>query len=473
MLAATTSGVAAAGMADYSDGIFFVNEDWYGHRNSSVNFLLPDDPEGNYWYYRVIREENPGMELGCTCQFAALWNGRMYVIAKQDKDPGAEITGGRITVADAATMKILHQQRLIDPSGAPCDGRGFVGIDSHKGYISSTNGVWIFDLDSFSVLRRVEGSGNPDAAAGGLNSIYRGQTGTMVLAAGRVFAAHQQLGVLVIDPVLDVVTATIPLDFVSEGAGVGSIVKASDGSLWLSVAKDTRGSGATLNALVRLDPQSLETEVVNLPEGIDGPPNSWYSWNPDAFTASAVRDLLFWKGSAGRWAPATKVYCFDVVSRNTRLFVDLEEEGANWKLYGCSLGVHPVTDEVYMSLYHDTSNPNYVVRRFSPLGEPLRDYPMIANYWFPSIPVFAVPDRVGASLESVVTEAFMTLENGTLSLSGALPGCWLELYSVSGVLVARQPVPVSGELSLDLSRALPGALYIARCGSLVRKFSLP
>lgn len=95
------SGLCAFADTDYSSGIFFVNEDWYGHQNSTVNYLRPDDADGDYWQYRVIQAENPGMELGCTNQYGAIWNGRFYLIAKQEKDPGAAIKGGRITVAAA------------------------------------------------------------------------------------------------------------------------------------------------------------------------------------------------------------------------------------------------------------------------------------------------------------------------------------------------------------------------------------
>lgn len=45
----------AAKDVDYSQGIIFINEDWYGHQNSTVNYLLPDDPDGEYWHYRVIQ----------------------------------------------------------------------------------------------------------------------------------------------------------------------------------------------------------------------------------------------------------------------------------------------------------------------------------------------------------------------------------------------------------------------------------
>ena len=131
---------ADAADIDYTAGIFVVNEDWYGHQNSTVNYLLPDDPDGNWWHYRVIQTENPGKELGCTNQYGAIWDGRFYLIAKQDKDPGASITGGRITVADASTMQIVKQLQLIDPSGSQCDGRAFVRAMSRRVTVS---GFWI------------------------------------------------------------------------------------------------------------------------------------------------------------------------------------------------------------------------------------------------------------------------------------------------------------------------------------------
>ena len=140
-LSISLAATMAAGDIDYTHGILMVNEDWYGHQNSTVNHLSPDDPDGEYWHYRVIQAENPGVELGCTNHYGAIWNGRIYLIAKQDKDPGATIVGGRITVADATTLKVIKQLRLIDPSGAQCDGRAFCGVSATKGYVSTSNGI--------------------------------------------------------------------------------------------------------------------------------------------------------------------------------------------------------------------------------------------------------------------------------------------------------------------------------------------
>lgn len=419
--------VAAAQTADYTRGIVWVNEDWYGHQNSTVNFLMPDDPDGVYWKYRIIQAENPGIELGCTNQYGAIWKDRLYLIAKQDKDPGASITGGRITVADARTMKVIHQQSLIDPSGAQCDGRGFLGVDDHKGYISTSNGVWIFDLDTFTVTGQVEGSSNPNAGGGNdkpntdpTGSLYHGQSGMMVSAAGRVFVAHQQYGLLVVNPESDRVEKVISMDIVQEGAGIGSIVKSKDGMLWISIAKNLQGTGAFLNYLVKVDPFTLGYEIIPVREDMYPPSNSWYAWTPDAFVASKVQNCLYWKGGPNRWFTGTKIYKFDCDTREQSLFVDLEEEGANWKLYGCAIGVDPVTDEIYMALYHEFGTPTYITRRYSPDGQKIRDYEMIMNYWFPSLPLFPSGGQHDESGLRNVTNLNMSARGTLYNLQGKL-----------------------------------------------------
>ena len=394
---------------DYTEGVFVVNEDWYGHQNSTVNYLRPDADDGEFWQYRVIQAENPGMELGCTNQYGVIFNDRFYLIAKQAKDPGASVTGGRITVVDAGTMKILHQSELIDPSGKTCDGRGFIGVTEHKGYVSTSNGIWILDLDTYEVTGQVEGTANPNP-----RNLYKGQCGSMVEADGRIFAAHQSLGLIVIDPDEDTVTDIVSLDCVADKAGIGSVVKSKDGYLWLSVSPDTNGTGSILNYLVRVSPTTLETEVIELPEGISGPSNSWYAWTPDSFCASTLTNTLFWGGGSSSRFANQKIYRYDIDSREASLIIDLEADGELWKLYGCSMRVHPRTDEIYMSLYHEFVDQTYITRRYTTDGDKIRDYQMIANYWFPSLFVFpekkqgSVLEEIGDTTESIDSESETT-----------------------------------------------------------------
>lgn len=388
---------------DYTKGTFIVNEDWYGHQNSTVNFLT-DDGE---WYYRVVQKENPGVELGCTTQYGTIYGDRFYLISKQAKDPGASITGGRITVCDAKTMKVIKQIENIstDENGTSnADGRGFLGVDEHKGYIGTSNGIFIFDLDNLEVTGRVSGSEN--GADSDYGQLYSGQIGNMVRVNDRVFAVHQKNGLLIINPETDEVEQTVEAP---EGWGFGSVVLSKDGNLWLSLAASS-GSGQADKRIVKLDPVTLEQTIIECPDGIYGPANSWYAWTPDCFCASTQNNVLYWNGGNSSWFSGKTVYKYDIDSNTFSTFIDYNDDPDGWQIYGCSFRIDPVTDEAVVSLYKGYGDPTYVVRKYDNEGTQLAEYSMISNYWFPSLPVF--PDNeapVVADMDGVdVTEGNAT-----------------------------------------------------------------
>lgn len=472
----STALCAGAAEKDYSDGVFIVNEDWYGHQNSTVNFLRPYDKDGNYWEYRIFQEANPDKELGCTNQFGAIHDGRFFLIAKQDRDPGASVSGGRITVADARTMKMLFQSSLIDPTGQQCDGRSFVGLDAHKGYISTSHGVWVFNLDNYTVGKCIAGTENPDghSATGNTDSsgpLYHGQCGTMVVAEGKLFVAHQAYGMLVINTTTDELENTFTIgDKTLPGAGIGSIVRSKDGNLWLSVAKDIQGMGETIPYIIRVNPRTLEWKTFRLPEGIYSPAVSWYAWTPDGFCASTKNNCLYWNGGFNNWFSNTMVFKYDIDNDRFSKIVDLTTDtSANpWKLYGCSMRVHPDTDELYMSLYHEFGSPVYITRRYDADGNLLQDYDMIENYWFPSLPVFPTDENMNG-INSVGAPAApgIVLEEGCRITVNNADGMLLEIFNIQGVCV--RSVAVVGE-RCTIETALPAGVYIARVGGKALKF---
>lgn len=452
---------------DYSKGVIFINEDWYGHQNSTINYLLPDDPDGEYWHYRVIQAENPGVELGCTNQYGAIWNGRLYMIAKQDKDPGASITGGRISVSDASDMKMIKQLQLIDPSGRQCDGRAFCGVNERKGYVSTSNGIWILNLETLEIEGQVDGSANPNVGDDNdkpntdpTSSLYFGQTGTMMLAEGKVFAVHQQYGMLVIDPETDKVTQILNMDIVDDAiehdtgtrprrpSGIGStIVRSKDGRLWYSAAKNVQGTGATVPYIISLDPVTLQREVIRL-EGDDifPPSNSWYAWTPDPFCASSVTNRLYWCGGPNSWFTNYRIFRYDIDSGTVEKLLDFSQEPGDWHVYGCSLGIHPVTDELYASMFHKFVDPTYVTRRFDADGNLIKEYPMISNYWFPSHPLFP-QHTAGSDVEAATAD--MNIFTG-------------DLYSLNGVLVRR-------DITYGDWSDIPKGIYVWKSGPEARK----
>lgn len=433
MFLSVAASAAAAGDIDYTKGVFVINEDWFGHQNSTLNYLLPDEADGSNWHYRVIQTENPGVEIGCTAQFAAIHNGRIYIVAKQDKDNGATISGGRLTIVDATTMKVLKQLPAIATNGCQCDGRSFLGVDDRKGYVSTSNGVWILNLATMEIERMIPGTGNESG------NLYRNQCGSMVKAGNRVFIAHQTDGLIVVDSTTDEIETTLSIPEITgvEKSAIGSVVRSKDGSVWMSVAKDTSGSGSTLPMIVCVDPETLAAETVDMPDGTFPPSNSWYAWTPDGFSADAKENALYWNGGANSWFTGTRIFKMNVDTREVKLHIDYTDDPDKWQIYGCSMRPDPRDGDLYVSLYKSFSSKAYTLRRYSAEGVLKAEYPMIENYWFPSIPFFPAVDG-GAGVEMLVGDA----ESG-------------DIYSIAGVCVARG-------CSLDSLPELTPGVYVFR-----------
>lgn len=390
-------------LVDYTKGTFIVNEDWYGHQNSTVNFLT-DEGE---WVYRVVQKENPGVELGATVQYGAIYGDKFFIIAKQPKDPGASIMGGRITICDAKTMKVLKQIEniAVDDNGSSiADGRGFLGVDEHKAYVGTSNGIYVLDLDKLEITGSVGGAGTDSDDP--YQQLYGGQIGNMVRVNDRVFAVHQKNGLLVINPATDEVEQTVEAP---KGWGFGSVVLSKDGNLWLSLAASS-GSGQADTRIVKLNPATLEQTIIECPEGIFGPANSWYAWTPDCFCASKQNNVLYWNGGNSSWFSGKTVYKYDIDSNTFSTFIDYNDDPDGWQIYGCSFRIDPVTDEAIVSLYKGYGDPTYVVRKYDNEGKQIAEYSMISNYWFPSLPVF--PDNE-APVVADIDPVSLTTEDGT------------------------------------------------------------
>ena len=62
-----------------------MNEDWFGHNNSTINFMTSS---GDF-AYRIFQTANPGKELGCTSQFG--------------------------TILEIICLLLLNSQRMVEP----------------------------------------------------------------------------------------------------------------------------------------------------------------------------------------------------------------------------------------------------------------------------------------------------------------------------------------------------------------------
>lgn len=453
---------------DYTDGVFILNEDWFGHQNSTINFLHSDGE----WDYRVFQQQNPGKELGCTAQYGTVFNGRMYIIAKQDKDAGATVAGGRITVCDAGTMECIRQIPIIasDENGkSMADGRAFVGITPEKGYISTSNGIYTLNLKTLEIGNMIDGTGNDSG------KLYSDQCGMMLYDERKyVYAIHQSHGLLIIDTETDQIYRTIapPVDNTDNRQyqrGYGSVIRSKDGNMWLSVCADLNGRGNTVDYIIRLDHTSLDTTRITLPAGY-GAPNSWYAWTADAFCASYAENKLYWKKQSTGWFTNSVIICYDIEKNECSEFFDTQDLG--WYMYcGAAFRLHPVDDEIYVTLYQDNLHQDYLLLRLSNLGEVIERYEMINNYWFPAMPIFPETEQTDVAVDNIRTPEFkISLSSNSDYMDFYLEEPMVvEIYNISGIHMLSTRC-TAGKNSVSIS-SLPKGIYIVKTHSMITKIA--
>ena len=352
---------------DYTQGVFIVNEDWFGHRNSTTNYLTRD---GKFVY-------NNTTEIGATACFGAAWGNRYYIIAKQAKDGGAKVEGGRITICDANTMRIIKQIKDIDGNN---DGRSFCGVDEHKAYVSTAKGIYTLNLDELTVGAAVKNADGDDAELG--------ECGNMVRLGDYVYATEYGKSLRIIDCNTDRIVATI------SSAKVYSITMSKDGQLWVSTDK----------GISRVNTESRQLETISLPEGINVPANSYGAWCPDGLCASMQNNVIYWTSVS--WN-ILKVFKYDINNNEFAKVVDLTNDADKWKMYSASnLRVDPVTDNLYVSLFKDWESQDYAVRIYDNKGTQLNEYELTQKYfWFPGMFVFPdVEDPIAGKMDAVTVE---------------------------------------------------------------------
>lgn len=345
---------------DYTQGLFLVNEDWYGWDNGTVNFLTSD----GRWVYRAFRRENPGETLGVTTQYGAIYGGRFFFVSKQANNTAGTSTGGRLVVADALTLKRVA---AFDEIGG--DGRSFVGVDEHTAYIGTSSGITRFDLESMSLGEEIAGT----ASEGGL---YAGQIGAMVRAGSYVFAAKQSVGVLVIDAATHTLHATIDLPTIS------TLTLGRDGGVW----------AADATSLVRIDVATLETRSRLLPDDCRVS-STWGAWNAGSLCAAYRNNFLYFANEKGNQIAR---YHIPTDELDADFFTLPDQDKAYVQQFqGAGLRVDPRNDRLIVTatqsgyLSHYMNNWVHVVDGLS--GELLGTIELEPYYWFPALPVF--PDN--------------------------------------------------------------------------------
>lgn len=424
-----------------SDGVYVLNEDWFGVNNSTLNFW--NRKEGTI-DYRIIKDANRQPSsgnvnaLGCTATYAQIYGGKLYAMSKQDQDSGEKsFQGGRFVIVNLDDMKVEHGFRTISTTAAGvsfADGRACLVVSPHKVYLGTSNGIYIYDADRQTISATpIEGTENElatggESAAQGMGALYNNQIGNMIRGQDYVFAVKQDCGILVIDAVDDHVLTVIPGCF-------SAMVQSADGAIWAGMNTATgvdadgnrldhypygssAGEGWKGNALLRIDQYSLETTTVELTAG--GIPQSWYAWTAGSFAAHPSRNVLYYVYSdpsigQSSWFSAGALYRYDIDADVQEKVCDISDYGIHF--YSSGVRVNPV-DELLYGFYYSGGIANDAWSYFTIEDDGSdelttdNERPLIANYWYPSLvvvpdteaPVVQTPERLTIDGEALTID---------------------------------------------------------------------
>lgn len=364
---------------NFEDGFFIVNEGWLGHDNGSINWIAGDGVA----YYNVDKKTNNGVNvLGNTSQYGIVYGDNMYVMSKQAPS---------LVVMDARTLEV---RKSFDEIGG--DGRAVLGVDENKVYVGTANGIFVLDTSTFSL--------STTAIAG---TDGTGQTGMMARVGKYVFATKQGVGVLVIDPETDTVVETI------ENTDVCGLTVTKDGTVW---------AGAEGN-LMRIDPVTLGTETLALPNSIVSP---WGTWMPDKLCAAVDENALFYAYGTGSWTNSETSIGKLLIDEEGQISTDPDfnfvmpaanDDSKHQLSYG-GIGVDPHTGKLVVLTTQSGYGANYSynwVHMVNTLTGAVEKTVVMKNddgedyYWFPAMPVF--PD---VAMPEIVLGDITVTEDGSM-----------------------------------------------------------
>ncbi|MFA8451469.1 MAG: DUF5074 domain-containing protein, partial [Bacteroidales bacterium] len=325
-------------VGDYTDGVFIVNEDWFGTDNGSVNFLYNDGSID----YRIYRKENNEEKLGVTTEYGSIYGDKFFLVSKQ---------APRFVVTDAITLKKIASFDEIDGK----DGRAFVGVTPDLGYISTSDGIYMFDIKNMKLKERIAET--------------NGQTGSMLKVGDYVFAV-QPGKILVLKD--NKVSSTIT------GESYGGITQSKDGSVWV-------GAGSKL---IQINPFTLEVSKIDLPANAKTA-SVWGAWNANSLCASITENSIYWAKSAGMFGGSKDVYKYKIDDKSglETPFITVD---APYSFYGAGMRIDPATDKMYLTVNKGYSgfNQNKVLIYNAISGEEIINYQLEDYYWFPALVVF-------------------------------------------------------------------------------------
>lgn len=360
----TTFEIEKKEVNDYTDGILFLNEGWYGVDNGSLNFLSNNDE----WTYDAFARNNTDHAMGITSQYGQCFGDKIYVVSKQ---------GSPLTVIDAKTLKFEGEiAELPDANVTPY---AFCAWDEHKGYLSTNKKTYVVDLDKLEITSFIPGTDQMTSFD---------SNGEMIRYGNYIYAIRQSSGVMVIDPETDK-----SVDKLSAELAVAFAVT-PDGSLYVATQNEN-------NEFIKIptDGESDMTyfDIVDIDRAKIA--NIWSTWKKAPLAADITTNAVYYVNAKAPESGARVVSKYDFDKKEyTEEFVKLpgveDGESGNWILYGEGVSVDPRTGFILLTAVEEGTGDHYKKNRVF-VADPAtgnivseKTYVLDDYFWFPAMTLY-------------------------------------------------------------------------------------
>lgn len=278
----------------FGKGAFILNEGNMGNETGTLTFVDSKGIAVDSAYYRVNQTL-----LGNVCQDLFISDNKMYILSQNGVKNGGE---GLLTIANATSLekeKVYDNTTLSWPSNLAVVGENL--------YIRDNNGVYMLDT-STEVLTFVEGT------KGALKN-------RMAVVGDKAFVmGNKQLFVIQNGTVIHTV---------SFESALSGVAKTYDGNLWVSCTKP-----ASIIKVSPVDYKTIDSHTLNVSIGA--------GWG--VAPAFSAKDDIIYFSNAG-----FKLYRHIFSQNETEEVADIKEYVEDAGIYYNSLGVDPVSGEVYFA----------------------------------------------------------------------------------------------------------------------------
>lgn len=344
--------VSHVNAADFRRGMLLVCEGQFGADYGSLAFFGEDGSR----MYRVFSEVNPGYYLGTTSQSGCCRGDNVYVVSKDAAG------GGFITAMDASTLQYKGALKSLP---GHCQAFYLSAVSDEKGYLSTSEGLYVIDLERMDVTARVSGTG-----------LSSGMFGQSLCLRDRLCAISRRDGLVVVNIHTDEVEKVIPIQ------GASAVASSSDGGM--IYVGTTNPSGE----IVKISADDYSVEKIDLPGSGVALTDVWESWHLQPFAFDCGNNALLISGKSAEEVGRYDLHTGEFISG----FIKLPEsvDGYAGVVYGQGISVSPYDGSVTVIAAHsagDVFNDDFrIYSADASTGEliPDRTIEMPEEYWFPA-----------------------------------------------------------------------------------------